>query len=214
MELHLYYAPISCSLVPYVGLLEAGARFDVTVVDFSRGAHLGEEYLRLNPKHAVPVLTIDGEALTENVAILQWIAATYPQAQLLPGDGLRRFKAIAFLAWCASGIHPHLTPNALPQRYCDLPDSEESVRRCARKLLREKFQMAEDVLGDREWFCGDYSLADVYFFWCFRRATIFRVELSEFAHCQAHLERMYERASVKALVAFEQKTLAELGRAN
>jgi hypothetical protein len=43
MELNLYYPPVACSLVPYVGLLEAGARFDVTVVDFSRGAHLSED---------------------------------------------------------------------------------------------------------------------------------------------------------------------------
>jgi glutathione S-transferase len=212
LKLNLYYAPIACSLVPYVGLLEAGARFEVTVIDFSRGAHLSEEYLRVNPKHAVPVLIIDGEPLTENVAILQWIAETYPHANLLPGDGLRRFEAIAFLAWCASGIHPHLTPNALPQRYCDLPDSDESVRRCAQKLLREKFRMAETVLGDRKWFFGNFSLADVYFFWCFRRATIFKADLAEFSNCQGHLARMSERASVKALLAFEAETLAELRR--
>jgi len=115
---------------------------------------------------------IDDESLTENVAIVEWIAETFPQANLLPGDG-----------------------------------------RCAQKLLRETFRMAEDFLGDGEWFFGDFSLADGYFFWCFRRATIFKVDLAEFSRCQAHLARMSERASVKALLAFEAKTLVELRRA-
>ena len=64
MRLTLHYAPISCSLVPYLALTEAGADFEVRVVDFKRGAHVSEEYLRVNPKHQVPVLVIDGEPLT------------------------------------------------------------------------------------------------------------------------------------------------------
>jgi len=212
MALTLYYSPIACSLVPYVSLLEAGASFDVQVVDFYKGGHLTPEYLRLNPKHTVPVLVIDDQVLTENVAILQWIATTYPQSNLLPVDGLRKFEAIAFLAWCASGIHPHLTPNALPQRYCDLPGSEDSVRRCAQKLLREKFAIAESLLSDREWFFDKFSLADIYFFWCFRRAGIFKVELTEFTQCHAHFARVANRASTKTLLAFEADTLAALGR--
>jgi len=212
MALTLYYSPIACSLVPYISLLEAGASFTVKVVDFYKGGHLTPEYLQLNPKHAVPVLVVDDEVLTENVAILQWIAMRYPEADLLPDDGLRKFKAIAFLAWCASGIHPHLTPNALPQRYCDLPGSEENVRRCAQKLLREKFAIAENLLSADEWFFKKFSLADVYFFWCFRRAGIFKVELSEFTHCHAHFARVAARPSTKKLLAFEAETLVALGR--
>jgi glutathione S-transferase len=71
-------------LVPYVALTEAGAPFEVRAVDFSKGKHLTAEFLHLNPQHKVPVLVIDGEPLTENVAILQWIAQRYPAAQLLP----------------------------------------------------------------------------------------------------------------------------------
>jgi glutathione S-transferase len=104
MTLVLHYAPVACSLVPYVALTEAGAPFEVRAVDFSKGKHLTAEFLHLNPKHKVPVLVIDGEPLTENVAILQWIAQRYPAAQLLPPcESLHYFNAVAFLAWCASG---------------------------------------------------------------------------------------------------------------
>ena len=208
MKITLYYAPLACSLVPYVALTEAGAEFEVCVVNFMQGMHMSAEYLRLNPKHKVPVLLVDGETLTENVAILQWIANEFPGAELLPTSGLARFQAVSFLSWCASGIHPHLTPNVLPQRYCDLPGSEASVRRCAHRMLIENFQIAEQMLRGRDWFFERFTLADAYFFWCFRRATLFEVAIDTLGNCQVHFNRMSERASVRRLLAFEAATLA------
>jgi len=207
MTLTLYYAPISCSLVPYIALSEAGAAFEIQVVDFRHGAHMSPDYLRLNPKHKVPVLVVDGKPLTENVAIQLWIARQFPQAQLLPEDPWDSFRAISLLAWCASGIHPHLTPNVLPQRYCDLPGSEASVRRCAQSMLRENFQVAEDILRGREWFFDHFTLPDAYFFWCFRRGRQFNVDLAAFPSCQAHFDRVSARASTQRLFAFESETL-------
>lgn len=211
MALVLHYAPVACSLVPYVALAEANAPFEVRVIDFMSGKHLTPEFLRLNPKHKVPVLIVEGEPLTENVAILQWIAHHYPAAHLLPTEGPEQYKSVAFLAWCSSGIHPFLTPNVLPHRYCDLPGSEASVRRCAHKMLREVFEIAETQLGDRSWFFNDFSAADIYFFWCFRRAKMFHLDVSGLPRCREHFDRMMERASVQQLVAFEAKTLQELG---
>jgi glutathione S-transferase len=213
VQLSLYYTPITCSLVPYIALTEAGADFEVHTVNMQQGQHLTPEYLRMNPKHRVPVLVIDGEPLTENVAIQIWIARNFPQAKLLPANPMQEIKAISLLAWCAAGIHPTLTPNALPQRYCDLPDSADSVRRCAQKLLLENYQVADELLAGREWFFDHFTTVDIYFFWCFRRGTIFKVDVSPFKHCLAHFERMQQRASVMQLLAFEKQVLAEFSAA-
>lgn len=214
MKITLHYAPITCSLVPYIGLLEAEAEFDVHVVDFKKGEHVSAEYLLINPKHKVPALTIDGQTLTENVSILQWIAAAYPLAALLPRGGLNEFRAISFLAWCASGIHPSLTPQALPQRYCNLPGTEDNVRECARRILIENYQIAEAQLEGREWFFDGFTLADAYFFWCFRRGKSFGLDVTGFPNCGAHFERMSLRASVQQLIEFEEQTLANLRSAH
>lgn len=69
MKLTLYYAPMTCALVPYVTLTEAGAEFDVRDINTRSGQNRSPEFLSVNPKHKVPVLVIDGEPLTENVAI-------------------------------------------------------------------------------------------------------------------------------------------------
>jgi glutathione S-transferase len=173
MKLQLYYAPVACSLVPYLTLTEAGADFEVLPVNMGKGQHNTPDYLRLNPKHKVPVLVIDGEPLTENVAIQIWIARNFPQAKLLPADPMKEVKAISIMAWCASGIHPALTPNANPKRYCDLPGTEDNVKQCAQKLLVENFTVADDMLAGREWFFDHFTAADAYFSnWTCRRFQI------------------------------------------
>ena len=69
MEILLYYAPIACSLAPYITLTEANAEFEVVTLNLRKNQHKSAEYLKLNPKHKVPLLVVDGKPLSENVAI-------------------------------------------------------------------------------------------------------------------------------------------------
>ena len=208
MKLTLYYAPFSCALIPHVLLTETGAEFDVEVMSLRSGDHLKPEFLRINPRHRVPVLLIDGQPLVETMAMELFLARSFPAARLMPADFRDEIRAVSLLAWCASGIHPTLTPNALPQRYCDLPDSEDSVRRCAQKLLHENYALADQMLAGREWFFEHFTAVDAHFFWCFRRGQNFGVDVSAYPHCRAHFERMRARPSVQRLEAFEAEVLA------
>lgn len=215
MKLQLYYAPVACAMVPFINLIEAGADFEVVPINLAKGEHNAAQYLRLNPKHKVPLLLIDGEPLTENVAINLWIARNFPAAKLLPTDAVKEFAAISLLAWFASGIHPALTPNFLPRRFCDAPGSEESVKQCAQRQLDESFRIADELLAGREWFFNHYTAPDAYFFWTFIRAARFDfkyLDLSKFRNCQAHLERMRKRPSVQKVLAFEQRTQEAFAR--
>jgi|SRR5450631_1491081 len=214
MKLSLYYSPNACSLVPYLTLTEARAEFDVRPINLSKGEHLTPEFRRLNPKQAVPVLLIDDVPLTENAAIQIWIARNFPSAKLLPADSMSEIRAIAFLTWCASGIHPRLTPNFIPQRFCDLPGSEDSVKRCAQKLLLANYAIADDMLADgRDWFFESFTAADAYFFWCFRRGMQFGIDVSRFVRCIAHCRRMTARPSVQQLLTFEETIVQQFARA-
>ncbi len=86
MEIALYYAPNTCALAPYITLTEAGAKFEVRPLNFRKGQNMSPEYLKINPKHKVPLLIVDGRILSESVAIQTWIARTFPQAKLLPAE--------------------------------------------------------------------------------------------------------------------------------
>lgn len=213
MKLMLYYAPVACSLVPYVTLTEAGAPFEVHPLNFRRAQQTTPEYLKINPKHKVPVLLIDGEPLSENVAIQIWIARNFPAAKLLPSDPMQELKAIALHSWCASGIHPMLSRINHTARVCDVPGADESVRRLAQAQLFENFQIAEDLLAGREYFFDHFTAPDAHFFWCFRRATQFKLDLSPFKHCMAHFERMGQRPSVQKVLAYEKEVQASFAAA-
>lgn len=213
MKLKLYYAPLTCALVPYVALTEAGVDFEVENLNTRTNAHRTPEFLALNPKQKVPVLVIDGEPLTENLAIQIWIAREFPHARLLPSGPEAEIRAISLMSWFSSAIHAHLTHNPRPENHCDLPGSEDSVRRVGARLLFEDFGIADALLARREWFFDRWTITDVYFFWCFRRALSFGLDLSAFTNCVAHLERVRERPSVQKVLAHEKHVQAGFARA-
>ena len=213
MNIVLYYAPNACSLVPYVTLTEANAKFDVRPLNMRKDQHKSAEYMKINPKHKVPLLVVDGQTLSENTAIQLWIARTFPQAKLLPSDPWQELKAVSLMSWCASGIHPYLSRINSPGRVCDLANSAENVVKHAEHHLFETFQIADDLLAGREYFFDHFTAADAHFFWCFRRARQLKVDGSKFANCVAHFERMNKRPSVQKLVAYEKSVLDDFAKA-
>lgn len=213
MNIQLYYAPTTCALAPYITLTEASAEFDVIPLNFHKKQHMSVEYMKLNPKHKVPLLIIEGKPLTESVAIQQWIARAFPKANLLPVDPWDEFKAISMLAWCSSGIHPYLSRINSPQKVCDLSNTDESVRRLSAQILYEYYQIAEGLLNGREYFFEHFTAVDAHFFWCFRRGMQFELELSRFNNCTAHFERMKSRGSVKKLFAYEKEVQDKFAKA-
>jgi glutathione S-transferase len=213
MDIVLYYAPNTCALAPYVTLTEAGANFDVRPLNFQRNQHRSPDYLKLNPKHKVPLLIVDGKILSESAAIQSWIARAFPQAMLLPRDPWEELRAISLMSWCSSGIHPFLARINSPPRVCDAPNSADSVRKLAVEQLFENYQFADDMLSGREFFFDHFTAPDAHFFWCFRRGTQFDLDLSVFKNCSAHFERMSKRPSVQKLLAFEKSVQAEFAKA-
>ncbi len=178
MEIVLYYAPITCALAPYITLTEADAEFEVRPLDFGKGQNNSPEYLKINPKHKVPLLIVDGKPLSESVAIQTWIARTFPQAKLLPADPWQELQAISLMSWCSGGIHPFLTRINSPARICDVPGTGDSVKKIAAANLMELFKIADDLLADRQFFFDRFTAPDAHFFWCQRRARQFELDLS------------------------------------
>jgi glutathione S-transferase len=108
----LYYSSGSCSLASHIALEEAGARFDTHRLNLREGEQRRPEYLKINPKGKVPALQLDdGAVLTENPAIISYVADTHPRSGLLAAPGeLARARAQEWMAWCASAIHPSFGP--------------------------------------------------------------------------------------------------------
>ena len=213
MEIALYYAPNTCALAPYITLTEAGAEFEAKPLNFRKQQHFSAEYLAINPKHKVPLLVVDGRTLSENVAIHQWVHRTFPNAKLLPADPWDELKAVSLHSWCSGGIHPYLSRINNPAKVADNKEAADSIVKHATDAINENMQIADDLLAGQDWFFDHFTAPDAHFFWCCRRATQFKIDLTGFKNVWAHFNRMQERPSVQKLFAYEKETMDRFAQA-
>ena len=106
----LYYSPGACSLASHIALLEAGLEFELERVDLkSKLTETGADFTAINTKGYVPALVLDsGDVVTENIAVLDWIASQSPDLGL---DGpLGRTQLLQALAYISTEIHKSFKP--------------------------------------------------------------------------------------------------------
>lgn len=70
------------------------------------GQHRSADYLALNPQGLVPALAVDGQVLTQSLAIMEYLDETHPDPALLPADPLGRARVRAIAQAIACDIHP------------------------------------------------------------------------------------------------------------
>ncbi|QAY78970.1 glutathione S-transferase N-terminal domain-containing protein [Sphingosinicella sp. BN140058] len=106
----LYYAPGACSLATRISLHEAGLAAKFERVDLkTKATESGANYVAINPKGSVPMLVLDdGQAVTENVAILTLVADLEPVFE--PGNPLGRIRLIEMLSYLSTELHAAFRP--------------------------------------------------------------------------------------------------------
>ena len=165
----LYYSPLACSLADHIALHEAGIAFDAERVDLRtfRTAS-GEDFARINPKKYVPALILDnGTLITENLAILDWIASETPALQV-PG-ALGRTRVLEALTYITTEIHKAYKPMWHA-------GSEADKAKARTTVLRLMQPLSDGLVGDYL-FGASPSVADFYLFVMLLWADRFALDL-------------------------------------
>ena len=200
-ELKLFVAPGTCARVPTIALEEIGVPFETELVRTLANQQNSPEFLKLNPKGKVPTLLVDGEPLTENVAILSWLNTEYPDAGLLPktSDPFEAIKQTADIAFFSATVHPTVTRIAMPLKF--IADSERSfelVRPKGKEAMMPIMNMIEARLENGPWWYGDnWSAVDGYLFWVWWRITGVGFSDSGFPNIRRHFEMSNKRPAVQ-----------------
>jgi glutathione S-transferase len=212
----LHFAPGTCARVPLIALEEIGVPFETRLVAFMAGGHRKPDFLAKNPAGKVPVLEVADAILTQNSAILPFLALKYPEANLLPftGDPLADAQLQAKLAWFSADLHPLVTRIRMPQFFCDLAGAPDRVRAMGCEAMAFQLRGLEADLGAQPWVLGEqWSALDAYLFWVWFRITGAGFGEDPFPNIAAHHARMAQRPSVQRALAREDAALRELEQA-
>jgi glutathione S-transferase len=189
----LYYAPNACSLADHIALIEAGSKFEAEAVDIhTKRTASGADFLGINPKGYVPALVLDsGETITENIAVLDWIAGQYPV--LRPRDALARTRVLEMLTFISTEIHRAFKPM--------WHGGTEVEMQKARETVATLFEFAARQVRGPYLFGDTLSVADCYLFVMLRWAEKFGIAVPEtLLRLQWHMEGL---PSVQAAMAQE-----------
>ncbi len=199
--LKLYYSKKSCAYAPHILLYDAEADFEVYHVDFENEEQKSEKFLSINKKGRVPVLLTPEGILTENPAILYYIAQKYPKKQLAPIDPFSLGEAQAFNMFLASTVH---VAHAHKNRGSRWVDDKEAEKKMSAKVTSNMFlyaSMIEDHYLKEPFVLGDcYSMCDPYLALITRWLGMDGVSLDDFPKLKAHDILMKTRSSVKSVL--------------
>jgi glutathione S-transferase len=189
----LYFAPGACSLADHIALHEAGLEFDRIKVDLrTKRTESGDDFDAVNPKSYVPALILDdGQLLTENVAILYWVAERAPK--LAPGGDLGRIRLIEMLAFIATELHKPFVRAFFP--------TSDAEREVAREMIDRRFRFVADRLAGDYLFGGACSVADAYLYVMLRWARMTDLKAPE--PLAAYAARMEARPAVQLALQHE-----------
>lgn len=197
----LFTSPGACSLADHIALQWIGQPFEAVVV--SREQRKSPEFLALNPAGAVPVFERNGWVLTQNAAILNYLADAFPEAKL-GGDGTPEGRAEVnrWLAMLNADVHPAFHPYFGSTAYLG-EEAAAQTKQAAGEKLRGYYQRIDAQLADNDWLTGTRSVADPYLFVTLRWAKGLGVDLSGLANLDAFFQRMSADAGVQAALQAE-----------
>jgi glutathione S-transferase len=189
----LYYAPGGCSLADHIALIEAGLPYKLVKVVRGKRTEDGRDFMTINPKGYLPALGLDdGPVLTENLAILAYIA--HQAGTLLPEDGLDRWRAFEATSFMSTEFHGNFRPF--------FHGANQAERDKARQLLVKHFATIAEQLGDRPFLVGDrMTIADPYLVVMLMWAGKFEIKVPK--RLSDYLARMKTMPSVARALADE-----------
>ena len=180
---------------------EAGADYVFRKIDTAAGEQRTADYLKINPKGRVPALVTDHGVLTENVALLQFVAQSFPKANLAPTDAFGLAKMNAFNSYLASTVHVNHAHKVRGSRWSDDAAVVENLKLKVPQTMTDCAALIETEYLAGPWVMGaQYTVADAYLYTIENWFEGDGVDLSKFPKIMAHRAAMNARPAVQRVL--------------
>lgn len=203
--LTLYFAPDTCALAPHIALEEAGASYEAIRVDTAAGEQRSPAYLALNPKGRVPTLVTPEGSLTENPALLAFIAQAFPAANLAPLDDPFAFARVqSFNSYLCSTVHVAHAHGRRGPRWASDAASFADMKRKVPENMADCIGLIEREMLVGPWVMGNaFTICDPYLFTICLWLEADGVDATKYPAVHAHMLRMAARPAVKKVLERE-----------
>ena len=195
----LYYSPGACSQAPHILLHELGLSHDSERVDLRhKRTESGRDYREINPKGSVPALELaNGEVLTENAVVLQYLGDRSGLEQVLPPIGdFRRYRVLEWVNYITTELHKSFAP--LFKR-----EASQETKDFFKKHIGERLDHVEKSLGKGPFLLGDQPTLPDFYLFVITGWTETMLGIDRWPNLKAFRARMMERDSVRRVLTFE-----------
>ena len=201
MAITLYHdVPSSNSDRVKIALAEKGLKWEGIRVRLANREQKTPEFLKLNPYGKIPVLVEEGKVLFESCIINEYLDEKYPDPPLMPKDPYLRARGRVLVDYALNYAHEPYWDLRGEMRKAEAERDTGTVEE-KRQQLRVLLEYLETALGDKAFFLGDLSLADIAIVPRMLRAETYgALPAPSLPRLNAWLERMKQRPSVKAIL--------------
>ena len=197
-----FFSAGSSSLAAHILLEEAGAIYRATEVSIPKGEHRSAEFLGRNPKGRIPALQTPDGMLTENPAILEYIAAKHPKAGLLPTGAFAQAQARSLAAYLCSTVHVAFAHFKRGNRWAKEDSAIREMKKHAAANLRDCATFLENDLPLSPWaLAHGYSFCDPYLFLLGGWLRTTGATLKDMPKLSAHQKAMQARPATQRVLA-------------
>ncbi|HET7556649.1 MAG TPA: glutathione S-transferase family protein [Rhodanobacteraceae bacterium] len=199
-----FHSPHSRSGITRSLLEELNVPYDLVVLDLQRGEQRTPDYLSINPMGKVPAIRQHGVLITEQPAILMYLADAFPQAGLAPaGDDALRGAYLRWMVFYGSCFEPALLDRsferpAVPQMSCGYGDYDSVIGTLTAQLERGPW-----LLGER------FTAADVLWGGALNWALMFKL-VPDSDIFRNYAERVAARPAMRRAAALDEELAAKL----
>lgn len=196
----IIFYPHACSMAIHIALKETGQEFDTEFVDLStKVTGSGLDYLKINPKRAVPALGLEnGKVITEVTTILTYLADLVPEKNLIPkSSSFERYEMMSLLSFISMDIHKNFSAFFYKEKI-------DSWIEVSKHKLSRSFDFIENKLQSNQYLNGnEISIADFYFFVMLHWCDYFSIDLEKWPKILNLKYNLGKRSSVQEVLKFE-----------
>lgn len=198
----LYFSPGACCMSCHIALEETKTPFELAYAGKKMDEKARADFLKVSPLGAVPTFELDdGRILTQNIAILEYIADQKPEYQLLDKPGsYERADIMRWLSFAASDFHKAFGPLFRMSAISDNPVVQDALKQHCFSMIEKYCDLLNTHLKGKNYLaCERFTVADAYVFTIYQWTAAVKFPTEKYAELNRYADAIAKRPSVIAV---------------